>query len=219
MSLLDTKVVHETGLGVGNHTNDRAIFRDTVELTLNTLLSHLGSISAESTLLGLCPVLVQTALESIVELRSPDSDQSTKTTRSADVSNDTDNVHGRSFDDGHSLDDFLVMNLCNTAPGNTKKNEEYRKNVRYSGTETEHERREGKLPKMTTKNEHTGTRLLDKSNDVGHTGFPAHECSEVRRTLSRVTWEGLDCRTKTAKEGRGESQHNKRTISCPSSKF
>lgn len=76
-----------------------------------TFSSVLGSVLGEGELLGLLPVLVEAALDIISQVFSKDSGDSAQTTRSGNVTNDTADNHGRTFNDGDGFQDFLLVHL------------------------------------------------------------------------------------------------------------
>mmetsp|Transcript_15186 Transcript_15186/g.16890 ORF Transcript_15186/g.16890 Transcript_15186/m.16890 type:complete len:228 (+) Transcript_15186:159-842(+) len=100
-----------------NNSDDGTVFFHLLEtslsffLSINTLMltSHFLGVVSESLLLALVPVLVESSLGFISDLRSPDSGQSSQTSGSFDVSNKTDDNHGRTFDDTDTLNNFLVV--------------------------------------------------------------------------------------------------------------
>ena len=99
-------------LGVRKDTDDGAIFADTLELAGNrlaTVLRMLLSVAGEGLLLGAVPVLVEPPLELVREMGGPDGGEGSETTRSLDISNDTDDNERRRLDDGDSLDDLTLV--------------------------------------------------------------------------------------------------------------
>lgn len=83
-------------LGVGEHTDDGAVFLDTLKLAgdggtavLRVLLSVLG----EGLLLTLVPVLVEAALDLVTQVLGPDGGEGSQTTGSLDVAHKTNNDH------------------------------------------------------------------------------------------------------------------------------
>lgn len=101
-------------LGVRNDTDDLAVLLDALKLLGDGLgpFGVLLGVLGESLLLGTVPVLVEAALQFIAKVLGPDGSQRTKTARSLDVTDNTDNDHGRSLDDANGLDDFLLVHLC-----------------------------------------------------------------------------------------------------------
>lgn len=98
-------------LGVGEDTDDRAVLLEAVQVLGDglTAISVLLGVVGKGLLLGLVPVLVETTLDFIGQMLSPDSAQSTKTLRSLNVTHDTDNNNGRGLDDSDSFDNFLLV--------------------------------------------------------------------------------------------------------------
>lgn len=83
-------------LGVGEDTDDGAVLLDALELAgdggtlvLGVLLGVLG----ESLLLALVPVLVESALELVAQMLSPDGGEGSEATGSLDVAHKTNNDH------------------------------------------------------------------------------------------------------------------------------
>lgn len=58
------------------------------------------------------PVLVETATALLGQMLCPDIDQSTQTEWSLDVADGANNNHWWRLQDGHSLDDLLLVDLC-----------------------------------------------------------------------------------------------------------
>ncbi len=71
----------------------------------------LVSVLGEGLLLGVNPVLVESALDFIVELGSPDGLEGTETTGGFDVTNETDNLDWWAFKDGCGVDNILLDDL------------------------------------------------------------------------------------------------------------
>lgn len=71
----------------------------------------LVSVLGESLLLGVNPVLVESTLDLIVELGSPDGLESTETTGGFDVTNETDDLDWGAFEDGGGVDNILLDDL------------------------------------------------------------------------------------------------------------
>jgi len=105
--------VHLAHLSVSNDTHDLAVLLDAVELNLNLLrlLGVLLGILGESLLLGTVPVLVETSLDFIGQVTSPDSGESAKTIGGLDVSHDANNSHGGRLKDSDSLHSLLLVQL------------------------------------------------------------------------------------------------------------
>jgi hypothetical protein len=111
VSLFDAKIEF-LYLSVSNHTDNCTKLGNTVKFVLNilsTILLVLESVLAVSLLLGLVPVLVATTLVLFTQMLRKDGSKSTKTVRGLDVSNNTNNHHGRSFKDRDCIDDFTLV--------------------------------------------------------------------------------------------------------------
>jgi len=111
VSLLLSKVelIH---LSVDDDSDDLAVFLDSVKLAVNVLgITPLLAVLVESLLLGVHPVLVESSLQLSRQVLSPDGSKSSETSGSFDVTNNTANNDGRSFEDGTSFDDFLLVEL------------------------------------------------------------------------------------------------------------
>jgi len=100
-------------LGVDNDTDDRAVLLDALELAEDGLgaVGVLLGVLGEGLFLGAVPVLVEATLELLGQVLGPDSGQGAKTAGSLDVSDNTDNDHGRGLDDGDGLDNLLLVHL------------------------------------------------------------------------------------------------------------
>jgi hypothetical protein len=73
---------------------------------------HILGVVGKGFLLAAVPVLVESALDLIREVRSPDSGEGPKTTGSLDVADDTDDDEWRSLDDSDGLDNLTLVHLC-----------------------------------------------------------------------------------------------------------
>merc|ERR1712241_1635028 len=108
-------LAQELLLGVGNQPHDLAVFLNLGQILLYFLLAgfvlplHAGL--GESLLLGLGPVLVEATLAFLAQVLSPDGLECTKTTWGLDVTDKADSDHGWGLNDGHSLDNVLLVNL------------------------------------------------------------------------------------------------------------
>jgi hypothetical protein len=103
-------------LGMGEHTHHTAVLLDAVQLKLDVLglLGVLLGILGESLSLGAVPVLVESALDLIGQMLSPDGGQSAQTMGGLHVSDNTHHSHGGGLDDGHSLDTVLLVDHLGT---------------------------------------------------------------------------------------------------------
>ena len=68
-------------------------------------------VLGEGLLLGLVPVLVESALDIVVHVLGPDGVQGAETTGGWDVADKTNDLHGRAFNDGDRVDDILLDGL------------------------------------------------------------------------------------------------------------
>jgi hypothetical protein len=103
-------------LGGGDNTDDSAVLLDTFHLSVDGVLVllvnlMLFSLLGESLFLGVHPVLVEAALDVVVEVGSPYGLESTETTGGLDVTDHTDDLHRRALNNGASVDDVLLDDL------------------------------------------------------------------------------------------------------------
>jgi hypothetical protein len=88
------------------------VFLDSIQLEGDVLLIFpLLGVLGEGLLLRVDPVLVESSLEFSGQMLSPDGGQSSETSGGFNVSDDTSNNDGGSFEDGDSFDDFLLVEL------------------------------------------------------------------------------------------------------------
>ena len=102
-------------LGVGQNSDDGTVLPDPLEFTSDrgtVVLRVLLGVLGEGLLLGPVPVLVEPPLELVRQVLGPDGGQRPETSGSLDVSNDTNDDHGGSLDDGGGLDDLTLVHLC-----------------------------------------------------------------------------------------------------------
>jgi hypothetical protein len=91
-----------------------AEFLHAFKLDLDILVGFVGDaggVAVESLLLGSVPVLVESTLDGFVQVLGPDGGQGTETAGGFEVTNETDNVHGRALEDGDGFDGFLLVEL------------------------------------------------------------------------------------------------------------
>lgn len=101
-------------LGVGQDSDDGAVLPDSLEFSgdgLTVVVGVLLGVLGESLLLGLVPVLVESSLELVGQVLSPDGGQRSKTSGGLNVTDNTNDDHGRGLDDGDGLDDFSLVHL------------------------------------------------------------------------------------------------------------
>jgi len=103
-------------LGSAKNADDRAVLLDALEVTGDGVLGLLVglvlvSVLGEGLLLGVHPVLVHSPLDSNIEVLGPDGGKCAHATGGLDVTDDTNNLHGRALDDGASVDDILLDHL------------------------------------------------------------------------------------------------------------
>jgi len=106
--------LHLADLRVSQDADSVTVLLHTGQLVLHVLvagISDASSVAVESLLLALVPVLVEATLNFLAQVLSPDGGQSAKTTRSLNISNQTDNDHGRSLDNGDSLNGLPLVQL------------------------------------------------------------------------------------------------------------
>ena len=100
-------------LGVGEHSDNVAVLLDAVNLGLDLLwlVSGLLGVLGESLLLGVIPILVESALDLLGKMTSPDCGECAEAVWCGDVSYNTDNNHWGRFQDGDGLDSLLLVKL------------------------------------------------------------------------------------------------------------
>jgi len=108
----------ETGLadlGVGEDTDDGAVLGDALEFTgdrrLGSRFGVLLGVLGEGLLLRPVPVAVEATLDFVGKVLGPNGGEGSETAGSFDVTDDTNDDHRRSLDDGGGLDDFLLVHL------------------------------------------------------------------------------------------------------------
>jgi len=111
MGLALTELEH-VDLGSAQDADGRAVLLDLSDFALGDTIGNLLLVtSLESLLLGHVPVLVEATLDVLVELVGPDSLESAETTGSVDVTNETDDLHGRALNNRARVDDILLDEL------------------------------------------------------------------------------------------------------------
>ena len=99
---------------MGKDTDNRAVLLDAFQLGLNSLTLLGGvllGILGESLALALIPILVEATLNIITHMLSPNGGKGTKTTGSLNITNQTNDNHGGSLNDGDGFNDFLLVHL------------------------------------------------------------------------------------------------------------
>ena len=109
--LLLSEVLEQVVLGVDDGSDNGAVLRDSVELGLNSLgiLGGFSLVSGEGFSLGVDPVLVEPSEGSLVEMVGPDGGKGSKSSWSLDVSNQTNNLERRGFNDGDGFNFLLLI--------------------------------------------------------------------------------------------------------------
>jgi hypothetical protein len=116
VSLLLTEVQF-ANIGVGEHTDDVAVLLNALKFGVGAIAAFLLFVGealgvlGEGLFLGVVPVLVESSLDLLIQVLSPDSGKGTETTGGLDVSDQTNNAHRGGLDDGDGFDDFLVVDL------------------------------------------------------------------------------------------------------------
>lgn len=103
-------------LGGAKNTHGAGVLLDTLKIAGEVSLGGLVLVLAvdvlgESLLLGLHPVLVETALHVVVQVLGEHSGEGAETAGGLSVSDNTDDLHGRALDDGGGVDDVLLDGL------------------------------------------------------------------------------------------------------------
>jgi len=107
LALTDRGKVH---LGVGNNTHNAALAGELLERGLHVLLKVLVvAVVLVGLLLADAPVLVEAALALVADVLGPDSADRAETAGGVLVADKADNDHGRSLDDGDTLEDLLLV--------------------------------------------------------------------------------------------------------------
>ena len=116
-------------LGVGEDSDDGAVFLYALKFSgdgLSLALRVLLGVFCECLFLGLVPVLVESSLEGVAQMLGPDSGERSQTTRSLNITNETDNnhlhpsvfhvicshnrhTHRRSLNDSDGFDNFFLV--------------------------------------------------------------------------------------------------------------
>jgi len=107
-------------LSGANDANDSSVLLDSVKITGEVSLGGLVLVLAvdvlgEGLLLGVHPVLVESALDIVVEVLGPDGGEGTEATGGLNVSNESNDLHGGALNDGDGMDDILLDGLLSFA--------------------------------------------------------------------------------------------------------
>ena len=104
-------------LGRANSADHGTVFLNSVQIHFKGffLVVVLLGVLGEGFLLGVHPVLVKSTESIAVKFLGPNSGKSTESTGGIDVTDETNNGHGGSFDNSHGFDDFLLMELGTNA--------------------------------------------------------------------------------------------------------
>jgi len=113
LDLSEVKFVH---LGLGEDSDDSAELLYSLKISLDGFLALViffisVGILGESLLLGSHPVLVESSLKIISDVLGPHGGEGSKTSGGFDVTNETDDLHGRALNDGDWVDDVLFNGL------------------------------------------------------------------------------------------------------------
>lgn len=99
-------------LSMGEDTDDRAVFADALELTLDglaTILSVLLGVAGEGLLLGSVPVLVESALDFVRKVVGPNGGEGAEAARGLDIADESNGDHRRCLDNGNSFDNLSLV--------------------------------------------------------------------------------------------------------------
>ena len=106
--------LEELDLGVREHADNVRVLLEASELSVDVLvglIGHAASIAVERFLLGTVPVLVESALHGLVQMRGPHGGQGAQAARGVDIADQADHVHGRALEDGDGLDGLALVQL------------------------------------------------------------------------------------------------------------
>lgn len=107
--------LNKTDLGVSNDSDNRAVLGNLFELSVDALLTLISTVLlgvlGEGLLLRAVPVAVKTSEELLTQVLGPDCGESTESGGGGNVSDNTNNVHWGSLDDGDGLNDLLLVEL------------------------------------------------------------------------------------------------------------
>jgi len=105
--------VEELSLSVADDSDNSGVLLNSVKKDLQSLRagSELLFVLLEAFPLAAVPVLVETSLELGAQGLGPNAGQASESTDGLDVTDNTDNSDGRGFENGDSLDNFLLVEL------------------------------------------------------------------------------------------------------------
>jgi len=103
-------------LGGDENSDDSAVLLDSLKISLDgglglIVLGESLGVLGESLLLGGHPVLVESSLDILVKLGSPDGGEGTESTGGLDVTDKSDNLDRGALNDGGGLNDILLDDL------------------------------------------------------------------------------------------------------------
>lgn len=98
-------------MGGANSSDNGAVSSNSVERNFNGVffLFVLLGVFGESFSLGIHPVFVKSSHSVSVQSLGPDSRKGSKSSGGFDVSNESDNNHGRGFEDGDGFNNFFFV--------------------------------------------------------------------------------------------------------------
>jgi hypothetical protein len=107
-------------LGGADDTDDGSVLLDALKITRvmglgGHVLVFAVNVLGESLLLGLHPVLVESALHISVEVLGEHGGESAQAAGGLDVTNESNDLHGRALNDGDGVDDILLDGLLTLA--------------------------------------------------------------------------------------------------------
>jgi len=168
-----TELGESLHLGRADGADDSAVLLDSVHAHVNRLsfVFVLLGVLGESFLLGVNPVLVETTKSIAIKFLSPDGGEGTQSSGSVDVSNHTNDSHGRSFDHGHSLDNFLSVELG-------PRSLDFTHNMGHTGFETSEGSEVARLLRVVLREGSYATSVMSGSALRGKTEVTVSGCFE-----------------------------------------
>jgi len=100
-------------LGVNENSDHSAVLLDSGQLSFDVVLLLDGflGVFGEGLFLRSVPVLVKSSLDFVTEMVCPNGSEGSQSLGGGDVSDETNDNNGGCFDDGHSLNNFLLVEL------------------------------------------------------------------------------------------------------------